>query len=159
MYETAFAYYPEAKKLEAINKLNSAQNIASVADEVIEIFGLSHGTLYTGGNKAEIYKAIEINPKEANAYILAGNMYSNLKKFKEAEAEYKEALKINKLDPSIFVLIANVYYMNNEIERSIYSYRAAVNMRPENDEYKLVFIQVLDDFISEYRKDDIVAAF
>ena len=86
-------------------------------------------------------------------------MYSNLKKYKEAEAQYKEALKINKLDPSLFVLIANVYYMNNEIERSIYSYRAAVNMRPENDEYKLVFIQVLEDFLEEYRKDDIVAAF
>ena len=36
---------------------------------------------------------------------------------------------------------------------------AAVNMRPENDEYKLVFIQVLDDFIEDYRKDDIVATF
>ena len=29
----------------------------------------------------------------------------------------------------------------------------------ENDEYKLVFIQVLDDFINETRKDDIVANF
>ena len=104
-------------------------------------------------------KAIEINPKEANAYILTGNLYSNIKKFKEAEVQYKEALKINKLDPSIYVLIANVYYMNNEIERSIYSYRAAVNMRPENDEYKLVFIQVLEDFITEFRKEDIIATF
>ena len=77
----------------------------------------------------------------------------------EAIAEYKNALKINKLDPGIYILIANVMYMNNEIERSIYSYRAAVNMRPENDEYKLVFIQVLEDFIKDYRKDDIVAAF
>ena len=49
--------------------------------------------------------------------------------------------------------------MNNGIARSIYSYRAAVNMRPENDEYKLVFIQVLDDFVEDYRKEDIVAAF
>ena len=107
----------------------------------------------------ELYKkAIELNPKEVNGYILLGNLYSNLKKYKEAESQYKEALKINKLDPSIFVLIANVYYMNNEVERSIYSYRAAVNMRPENDEYKLVFIQVLEDFLEEYRKDDIVAA-
>ena len=86
-------------------------------------------------------------------------MYSNVKKYKEAEEQYKEALKINKLDPSIYVLIANVYYMSGQIERSIYSYRAAVNMRPENDEYKLVFIQVLDDFVEDYRKEDIVAAF
>ena len=86
-----------------------------------------------------------------------GNLYSNLKKYTEAEEQYREALKINKLDASIFVLIANVYYMNQEIERSIYSYRAAVNLKPENDEYKLVFIQVLDDYIEEARKDDLVA--
>ena len=86
-------------------------------------------------------------------------LYSNLKKYSEAEEQYRDALKLNKLDPSIFVLIANTYYMNNEIERSIYSYRAAVNLRPENDEYKLVFIQVLDDFITENRKEDIVANF
>ena len=56
-------------------------------------------------------------------------------------------------------MIANVYFMNQEIERSIYSYRAAVNLRPENDEYKLVFIQVLEDFIAESRKDDVIADF
>ena len=60
---------------------------------------------------------------------------------------------------SLYVLIANTYYMNNEVERSIFSYRAAVNLRPENDEYKLVFAQVLDDYIEENRKGDIIAAF
>ena len=58
-----------------------------------------------------------------------------------------------------FVLIANTYYMNNEIERSIFSYRAAVNLRPENDEYKLVFIQVLEDFMNDSRKEDLIANF
>ena len=52
-----------------------------------------------------------------------------------------------------------ILYMKNEIERSIYSYRAAVNLRPENDEYKLVFIQVLEDYIDEARKGDLVANF
>ena len=49
--------------------------------------------------------------------------------------------------------------MHNEIERSIYSYRAAVNLRPENDEYKLIFVQVLEDYIKEFRKDDLIANF
>jgi hypothetical protein len=31
-------------------------------------------------------------------------------------------------------------------------------MRPENDEYKLVFIQVLEDYITEARKDDLADA-
>ena len=69
---------------------------------------------------------------------------------------YKEALKINKLDPSIYVLVANVFYMNNEIERAINSYRSASNLRPENDEYKLVLIQVLEDYITEARKGDLL---
>ena len=47
--------------------------------------------------------------------------------------------------------------MKNEIERSIFSYRAAVNLKPENDEYKLVFIQVLDDYLEENRKGELVA--
>ena len=48
--------------------------------------------------------------------------------------------------------------MNNDIERAIHSYRAAVNMRPENDEYKLVFIQVLEDYIKDARKGDLIEA-
>jgi tetratricopeptide (TPR) repeat protein len=116
--------------------------------------------LQTFNELCNLYKkAIEIKPNEVNAYILLGNLYSNIKNYKDAEMQYREALKINKLDPSLYVLIANTFYMNNEIERSIFSYRAAVNLKPENDEYKLVFIQVLEDFIAEHRKEDIVANF
>ena len=79
--------------------------------------------------------------------------------YSEAEGQYREALKINKLDPSLYVLIANVFFMNKQIDRSITSYRAAVNLRPENDEYKLVFIQVLEDYIEDLRKDEIIAEF
>ena len=78
-------------------------------------------------------------------------------KYEEAEGFYKKALHINKMDANLFVLIGNIYYMRGEIERSIYSYRAAVNIRPENDEYKLVFIQILNDFMEESRKEEIIS--
>ena len=108
----------------------------------------------------ELYKkAIELEPSQAKAHILLGNMFSNQRRFKEAEAAYKEALKITQLDPDLYILIANTYYMNNEVERSIYSYKAAVGLSPENDEFKLVYIQVVEDFIEESRKDEIVADF
>ena len=108
----------------------------------------------------ELYKkAIEMNPQEPKAYILLGNMYSNQRLFDKAEEQYKAALRISKLDPDLYILIANTYYMNNEIERSIYSYKAAVGLRPENDEFKLVYIQVLEDYIEELRKDEIVEEF
>ena len=108
----------------------------------------------------ELYKkAIKLEPDQSKAHILLGNMYSNQRKFAEAEAEYKEALKISQLDPDLYILIANTYYMNNEIERSIYSYKAAVGLSPENDEFKLVYIQVIEDYIEESRKDEVVAEF
>ena len=86
-------------------------------------------------------------------------MYSNLRQFDKAEEQYKAALRISKLDPDLYILIANTYYMNNEVERSIYSYKAAVGLRPENDEFKLVYIQVLEDYIEELRKDEIIEEF
>ena len=36
-------------------------------------------------------KAVELNPEEVNAYILQGNLYSNLKLYLEAEKKYKDA--------------------------------------------------------------------
>ena len=102
-------------------------------------------------------KATEINPEDATAFILAGNLCSTLKDYDGAEDFYKKALRINKMDASLYVLIGNIYYMRGEIERSIPSYRAAVNLRPENDEYKLVFIQILNDYLQEARKDEIVS--
>ena len=50
-------------------------------------------------------------------------------------------------------------FMNNSIFDSLRAYRTAVNLRPENDEYKLVFIQVLEDYIEDTRKADIIANF
>ena len=104
-------------------------------------------------------KAIDTKPEEVKAYILLGNMYSNLRQFDKAEEQYKAALRISKLDPDLYILIANTYYMNNEVERSIYSYKAAVGLRPENDEFKLVYIQVLEDYIEDLRKDEIIEEF
>ena len=80
-----------------------------------------------------------------------------LKNYDGAEEYYKKALHISKMDANLYVLIGNIYYMRGEVERSIHSYRAAVNLRPENDEYKLVFIQILNDYLEENRKDEIVS--
>ena len=44
--------------------------------------------------------------------------------------------------------------MNNQIEESLKSYRYAVNLVPENDEYKLVYIQLLEDYIVKLRSGE-----
>ena len=182
-YEGAFKYYSQVFSLEPDNQtvaLCLANTLSLMKDETRantyfeKALQLQGDSLYRAyicyaisksdfGKYDEaiaLYKkAIEVDPEQPKAYILLGNMYSNQRKFAEAEEQYKEALKITQLDPDLYILIANTYYMNNEIERSIYSYKAAVGLSPENDEFKLVYIQVVEDFIEESRKDEIVANF
>ena len=47
------------------------------------------------------------------------------------------------------MLTANAYYMQNNLEKALVSYRDAIKMAPDNDEYKLVYIQVLDEYIDK----------
>ena len=47
--------------------------------------------------------------------------------------------------------------MATRIEDSLKSYRYAVNLVPENDEYKLVYIQLLEDYIVEERSGELLA--
>ena len=49
------------------------------------------------------------------------------------------------------MLLGNAHYLNNEIEQAIASYRASINIAPENDEYRLVYTQVLDEYIDKKR--------
>ena len=94
------------------------------------------------------------DPKKINAYILLGNMHANTKDFAKALEYYNKALEIAPNDASIHVLIANTYFMNNKAEEALKSYRYAVNLVPENDEYKLVYIQLLEDYIEILRKEE-----
>ena len=46
--------------------------------------------------------------------------------------------------------------MCEKIEDSLKSYRYAVNLVPENDEYKLVYIQLLEDYIEDLRSGELL---
>ena len=39
------------------------------------------------------------------------------------------------------------------VEQAIASYRASINISPENDEYRLVYTQVLDEYIDKKRNE------
>ena len=71
---------------------------------------------------------------------------------------YKQALKISPNDAQTYMLLGNAHYLRGEIEKSIASYRAAIKIEPENDEHKLVYIQVLDEYIDKKRKGELESA-
>ena len=71
---------------------------------------------------------------------------------------YKEALHATPNDPETYMLLGNAHYLDNDIEKAIASYRSSINIAPENDEYRLVYTQVLDEYIDKKRKGEIQTA-
>ena len=99
-------------------------------------------------------KAKAIFPKEPNAYQLLGNLYTNLNRLDDAMKEYKEVLHFRQNDAQTYLLLGNAHYLQGDIEKAIASYRAAIKIEPENDEFKLVYFQVLDEYIDNKRKGE-----
>ena len=68
--------------------------------------------------------------------------------------EYKEVLHFSQNDAQTYLLLWNAHYLQGDIEKAIASYRAAIKIEPENDEFKLVYFQVLDEYIDKKRKGE-----
>jgi Flp pilus assembly protein TadD, contains TPR repeats len=92
-------------------------------------------------------KAIDEKPDLPNAYMLLGNLYSDLGKFDLAHEQYNKLIDLNRKDAVAYMSQGNAYYMQNNIEKALVSYRDAIKTAPDNDEYKLVYIQILDEYI------------
>ena len=45
------------------------------------------------------------------------------------------------------MLLGNAHYLKGEIEQSIGAYKSAMNIEPENDEYKLIYMQVVNEYV------------
>ena len=100
-------------------------------------------------------KNTKTNPKEKNAYILLANLYTNYNRIDLAMDLYKEALRVKPNDAETYMLLGNAHYLDKDIEKAIASYRASINIQPENDEYRLVYNQVLDEYIDKKRNGEI----
>ena len=43
----------------------------------------------------------------------------------------------------------NFNYMKNDIDKALIAYREAIKTSPDNDEYKLIYLQILDEYIDK----------
>ena len=105
----------------------------------------------------EMYKKAEkIKPKEIDAQILLANLYTNFNHLDLAMDLYKKALRIKPNSAQTYMLLGNAHYLKGEIEQAIASYRSSINIAPENDEYRLVYTQLLDEYIDKKRNGEAV---
>ena len=103
----------------------------------------------------EMYKRAEnIQPKEIDAQSLLANLYTDFNHLDLAMDLYKEALRLKPNSAETYMLLGNAHYLKGEIEQSIGSYRSSINISPENDEYRLIYTQVLDEYIDKKRNGE-----
>ena len=96
-------------------------------------------------------KAIEINPKKSDAYLLLANLLTGIQKVKEAIEYYKKALNAEPNNAQTYALLGSAHYLDNDIEQAVGAYRSAISISPDNDEYRLIYSQVMEDYVNSVR--------
>ena len=98
--------------------------------------------------------AILINPELVNAYILIGNIYSAEQKYEEAVEFYKKALELEPADANIYTLLGNTYVMLQDLRSAISCYKQAIDIETDNDEIKLIYIEIVQEFVNNKVNDN-----
>ncbi len=102
----------------------------------------------------ELYKrAIEIDPTKPNAYILLANILTNEKRYEEAIELYKQAVRLVPMEEArgrgiLYVFIANAYMLLEDINNAINYYRKALKEVPENNEVRLIYVEIMNAYIT-----------
>jgi tetratricopeptide (TPR) repeat protein len=78
-------------------------------------------------------KAIEINPKDDNAYAKLGRLYKNQGKFTQAEESFKKVVELNPKNDRAYVALGDLYMKQGKLSESEDSFKKAIGINPKND--------------------------
>ena len=122
-----------------------------------------HAISYSDANRIDMaiskYKeAIAVAPQMPNAYILLGNIYVDRKMYQEAIDCYQKASAICPNDAKIYSFIGNTYFMAQDLPNAVYTYRKALQYDDKSIENKLVYIEILQEYIKRKEQDNSVIA-
>jgi tetratricopeptide (TPR) repeat protein len=85
----------------------------------------------------------QMEPDSARSHVLLGDMYHQLERNDDAQAEYLKALALAPDDPAAMLGLAWAYFSNNNIAGSMETARRALVRSPEDPELNLVLAQGL----------------
>ena len=77
-------------------------------------------------------KAIEINPKYADAYNNRGNAYAKKGQYDKAIADYNKAIEINPRFAAAYNNRGNAYMGNGQYDKAISDYNKAIEINPRD---------------------------
>ena len=91
-----------------------------------------------------VYKSIQqLGPDTPRSHILLGDIYYQLERYDDAQAEYGNALGKAPGDPAAMLGLASAYLSNNNIDKAMETARTALVHTPEDPELNLVMAEAM----------------
>jgi tetratricopeptide (TPR) repeat protein len=85
----------------------------------------------------------QLESDSARSHVLLGDIYYQLERFDDAQAEYIKALSIAPGDPAAMLGLASTYLSNNNNDKAMETARAALEHRPQDPELNLIVAETL----------------
>jgi len=94
-------------------------------------------------------KAIEIDPRFADAYINRGLAYDSKGQFDQAISDYNKAIELNPRDADAYYHRGNTYRRKDQYEQAVFNYNKAIEINPR-DAYAYYNRGIAYFYIKEY---------
>ena len=156
----AYEYYLRGRQLLYQLVLGQSKDmfekaIALDADYALAYTGLAdaHSWNYEweGGNNTDLvaaerysWTALSLAPDLSESHLSRGYVLSLVKRFDEAEREFKEAIRLNPNSYDAYYLFARAYFANSQVEKSAVMFRKASEVRREDFQSMLLLGQSLN---------------
>jgi tetratricopeptide (TPR) repeat protein len=98
---------------------------------------VSRGIAYDQNNDwdkalADLSKAVELDPKDANAFYNRGVVYEHKGDGELAITDYTKAIALNPKDPDAHFGRGNVYYHSDDFDNALKDYEMTIKLNPEH---------------------------
>ena len=85
----------------------------------------------------------QLESNSARSHVLLGDIYNQLDRYDDAQAEYSKALDIAPGDPAATLGLALAYLSNNNLEKAMETARTALEHHPQDPDLNLIVAQTM----------------
>jgi len=85
----------------------------------------------------------QLDSDSPRSHVLLGDIYYQLERFDEAQAEYSKALAITPNDPAALLGLATAYLSNNDTQKAMETAQIALERAPEDPALNLIIAEAL----------------
>jgi len=148
------------------NLLAQEYQFSSSSKKAIKLYNLAANN-YTNRNYgaalANLDKSVDIDPEFIEAWMLMGDIYTDLQSNEKATAAYERTLAIDStFFPPVYYFLGNIYYENGDYKNSVICFRNLLNNDGISDELlvlaerKLITAEISRDIVENELNIDVI---